>query len=90
MTVNPETVEQKKSPAQVKDVPSPLDKASDGSLTQAELAKRFGIDTSNVGRHWKKGEKEFHTWSKNRDPESISWRRCEQTGRYFKVTDEPG
>jgi hypothetical protein len=88
LTVKPETVKQGASPVQKKEVPSACDssKAPDGSLNQAELAKRLGVDTSNVGRTWKnKGEEVFRIWSKEKDPESIAWRRCEKTGRYIKA-----
>ena len=88
MTVKSETVEQVAAPVQKKEVPSASDssKATDGSLKQAELAKRLKVDTSNVGRTWKeKGEEGFRIWSKEKDPESIAWRRCKKTGRYFKA-----
>ncbi len=91
MTVKPEAVEQVVAPAQKKEVPSASDssKATDESLSQIELsqielAKRLGVDTSNVGRTWKeKGEEGFRIWSKKKDPEAIAWRRCEKTGRYL-------
>jgi hypothetical protein len=86
LTVKPETVKQGTSPVQKKEVPSACDssKASEGSLSQVELAKRLGVDTSNVGRTWKKkGEEGFRIWSKEKDPKSIAWRRCEKTGRYL-------
>ncbi len=88
MTVKPETVEQVVAPVQKKEVPPAFDssKAADGSLNQADLAKRLKVDTSNVGRTWKeKGEEGFRLWSQKKDPESIPWRRCEETGRYFKA-----
>jgi DNA-binding XRE family transcriptional regulator len=79
LTVKPETIKQEIPPAQTVSVSS---KSSEDSLSQAELAKRFGVNESSVSRN--KEKENFPEWSRKRDPESIPWKYCEEIKRFIK------
>lgn len=44
-------------------------------LKSDELAKRLGVIPSTVEREDKKGEAEFKSWSKRKDPASTAWQK---------------
>lgn len=42
-------------------------------LTQMALAKRLGVSDKAVEKRRKQGKEDFANWSRNRDPDNISW-----------------
>ncbi len=55
------------------------------SYTQDNLAKRLGVDAATLTREREnKSASEFESWSRNRDPSSLGWRRSDD-GFYHPV-----
>ena len=55
------------------------------SYTQENLAKRLGVDAATLTRELEnKSASEFESWSRNRDPSSLGWRRSDD-GLYHPV-----
>ena len=53
------------------------------SLTQGELAKRFGCDSGTLTKNRKKPS--FEEWSQSKDPEGKAWKYLPDTQRYSLV-----
>jgi hypothetical protein len=79
LRVEPETIKQGVPPVQTVCDSS---KELEGSLSQAELAKRFGIHESSVSRNKEKAN--FPEWSRDKDPESLAWEYCGEMKRFIK------
>ena len=50
-------------------------------MTQADLAKRFGVATSTVSRMQSKAN--FPEWSQLRDPDSVAWVKSAHTKLFY-------
>ena len=53
------------------------------SLTQADLAKRLGVDSATLTKNRKKPN--FLDWSQNLDPEGLGWKYIPELKRYVFV-----
>jgi hypothetical protein len=56
-----------------------------GSLIQSELAKRLNVYSSTVFK--RRDDADFPEWSKNRDPDGVSWRYDRKTREFFPVEE---
>jgi hypothetical protein len=85
LTAKPEPVEQGAAPAQKKEGTSACDlsKAFEDSLSQVELAQRLKVNESSISR--KKEKIDFPQWTRDKDPESVSWEYCGKTKRFIKM-----
>ena len=57
-------------------------------MTQADLAKRFGVATSTVSRMQSKAN--FPEWSKLRDPDRIAWVKSVDTKLFYLQSHKQG
>ena len=53
------------------------------SLIQAEMADRLNVHSSTVGR--RKLDPDFAEWSRQRDPENISWQYSPETNLFYPL-----
>lgn len=53
------------------------------SFAPENLAQRLGVTVQYLANEWEKGEKEFISWSRNRDPSGLGWKF--QGGLYYPV-----
>jgi hypothetical protein len=56
-----------------------------GSLIQSELAKRLNVYSSTVFK--RRDDADFPEWSKNRDPDGVSWRYDRKTREFFPIEE---
>jgi DNA-binding transcriptional regulator YiaG len=56
------------------------------SLTQAELARRLGVSASTLSR--KKLSPDLTEWSRDRDPEGVSWAYLIQAQRFLSLDEK--
>lgn len=59
---------------------------NEGGVTQGELAKRLGCDSSTLTKNRKK--RSFDEWSRSKDPEGKAWRYLSDMQRYGVVQDK--
>ena len=56
------------------------------SFAPQNLAQRLGVTQQSLTTEWEtKSEKEFISWSRNRDPSSLGWKFQPQDGLYYPV-----
>ena len=56
----------------------------DNALTQAELAKRLGVDSATLTKNRKKDN--FSDWVKGKDPEGLNWEYNPSLKRYSPLS----
>ncbi|PSO48942.1 MAG: hypothetical protein BRC33_08265 [Cyanobacteria bacterium SW_9_44_58] len=56
------------------------------ALIQAELARRLQVHSSTVGK--RKLDPDFADWTRNRDPENISWQYSDETKLFYPLDEE--
>jgi DNA-binding MarR family transcriptional regulator len=59
---------------------------NEGGVTQGELAKRLGCDSSTLTKNRKKPS--FDEWSRRKDPEGKAWKYLSDMQRYGLVQDK--
>jgi hypothetical protein len=59
----------------------PISKPVSEPLTQADLARRLGIDRSRISRV--QSQPHFSQWSQERDPEGIAWQFDPKSKRFY-------
>ena len=56
------------------------------SFAPENLAQRLGVTQQSLMNEWEtKSEKEFISWSRNRDPMSLGWKFQVSDGLYYPV-----
>ncbi|MGD1904161.1 MAG: hypothetical protein ACFB9N_18195 [Geitlerinemataceae cyanobacterium] len=53
-------------------------------MIQTQLARRLGVSPSTVRTH--KLRSDFGQWSRQKDPEQLAWRYCEEARQFFVVS----
>ena len=66
------------------ELPSELPSDESESLTQTELAKRFGCHKSLISRQKERGD--FDEWSRAKDPKAIAWHYDRRKQKFFPVS----
>jgi hypothetical protein len=56
-------------------------------LNNASLAKRLGVDASNLKRQMMKGEDKFLIYSASKDPDGLGWKYSQNEKLYYSVFD---
>ncbi|MEH1870690.1 hypothetical protein [Nostoc sp.] len=55
------------------------------SLNNTNLAKRLGVDASNLKKQMMKGEDKFLIYSASKDPDSFGWKYSQSEKLYYPV-----
>jgi predicted DNA-binding ribbon-helix-helix protein len=68
-------------------LPEPKNKSNInvGPLNNANLAKRLGVDASNLKRQMAKGEDKFLIYSASKDPDGLGWKYSQSEKLYYPV-----
>ena len=61
----------------------PQQQEDTASLIQAEMARRLNVHSSTVGR--RKSDPDFSQWSRQRDPDNISWQYSPETNLFYPL-----
>lgn len=73
------------SPAEAQTATLTQQEEDASSLIQAEMARRLNVHSSTVGR--RKSDPDFSEWSRQRDPEHISWQYSPETNLFYPLEE---